>query len=186
MDFDKIVEATRMLISALGDDCSREGLQETPQRVAGIWKEFLQSEHASDEKLFEKTFSVERCSDFVLVKGIEFSSFCEHHLLPFFGKVAVAYIPSNGKVVGLSKIIRVVDKYSKRLQLQERLTQQIADAVTKNVSNNGVLVVVRAQHMCMTTRGVLQPHSETVTQATSGDFVTNKFLSLEALQLILQ
>ncbi|MDR1401403.1 MAG: GTP cyclohydrolase I FolE [Puniceicoccales bacterium] len=184
MDFDKIVAGVKMLIDGIGDEHSREGLADTPTRVATILKNFTEAGEIPDEELLRQTFSAENYDNFVIVRNIQFSSFCEHHLLPFFGKISLAYLPEGGTVIGLSKLARIVDKYSKRLQLQERLTQQILDAISKNIPNDGVLVIVSAQHMCMTTRGVMQPGSETITRAMSGNFSLNKTLVLEAQQLI--
>ncbi|MDR2737327.1 MAG: GTP cyclohydrolase I FolE [Puniceicoccales bacterium] len=184
MDFDKIVASVEMLIDGIGDDTARKDLADTPKRVAAVWRNFLELREIADGELLKQSFFAENYGDFVLVKDIQFSSFCDHHLLPFFGKIAVAYIPKDGKVVGISKLVRVVDKYSKGLQLQERLTQQILDAISKNFTNDGVLVIVSARHMCMAARGVMQPGSETITRATSGKFTSNRSLVVEAQQLI--
>ncbi|MDR0742589.1 MAG: GTP cyclohydrolase I FolE [Puniceicoccales bacterium] len=184
MNLEKIVAGIRLLIEGIGDDVSREELRDTPQRVATMWQNFFETKENSDEELLKQTFVAENYGGFIVVKNIHFSSFCEHHLLPFFGNVSVAYIPRNGTVVGLSKLVRIVDKYSKRLQLQERLTQQILEAIRKNTANDGVLVIVSGQHMCMTVRGVMQPGSKTITRAVSGKFSSEKLLAMEAQQLI--
>jgi GTP cyclohydrolase I len=185
MNFDMVVSAVKTLIDGLGENVARDGLTNTPQRVATICESFSAAKKISDEELLSRTFAAENYDDFVIVKNIGFSSFCEHHLLPFFGKVSVAYIPKNGIVVGLSKLVRVVDKYSKRLQLQERLTRQIMNAIAENVANDGVFVMVSAQHMCMTTRGVVQPGSETITRARCGKFSSDTAIVRDAQQLIL-
>ncbi|MDR1413670.1 MAG: GTP cyclohydrolase I FolE [Puniceicoccales bacterium] len=184
MDFDKIVAGVKMLIDGIGDTHLREGLADTPIRVATILKNFIEAKEISDGELLRQTFSAENYDNFVIVRNIQFSSFCEHHLLPFFGKASLAYIPKFETVVGLSKLARIVDKYSKRLQLQERLTQQILDAIAENVPSEGVLVIVSAQHMCMTTRGALKPGSETITRSMSGKFALDSGLRTEAQQLI--
>lgn len=184
MDFDKVLSGVKMMIEGLGDSNEREGLRDTPRRVAETLKTFFKTPEYSDEELLYQKFHVDHYNDMVIVKGITFSSFCEHHLLPFFGKVAIAYIPSNDTVVGISKLARIVDKYSKCLQIQERMTQQIHNATAANVAQNGVLVIVSAQHMCMTARGILQPSSSTVTRALSGVFEADKAWVSEAQQLI--
>ncbi|MDR1173766.1 MAG: GTP cyclohydrolase I FolE [Puniceicoccales bacterium] len=186
MNFEKIVTGIGLLIEGIGDDVSREGLRDTPQRVATMWQNFFETKENSDEELLKQTFVAENYGGFVIVKNIHFSSFCEHHLLPFFGSVSVAYIPQNGTVVGLSKLVRIIDKYAKRLQLQERLTQQILEAIGENTANDGVLVIISGQHMCMTTRGVMQPGSKTITRAVSGKFSSEKLLAMEAQQLIFE
>ncbi|MDR2778961.1 MAG: GTP cyclohydrolase I FolE [Puniceicoccales bacterium] len=186
MDFTKIVASIRLLIDGIGDDISREGLQDTPQRVARMWQNFFLTKDTSDEELLRQTFVAENYDDFVIVKNIRFSSFCEHHLLPFFGSVSIAYISKNSTVVGLSKLVRIVDKYAKCLQLQERLTQQILETISENIPNDGVLVIISAHHMCMTARGVMQPGSKTITRAISGKFLSDKSLALEAQQLIFE
>ncbi|MDR2629141.1 MAG: GTP cyclohydrolase I FolE [Puniceicoccales bacterium] len=185
MNFEKIVAAVGLLIEGIGDDVSREGLRDTPQRVATMWQNFFQTGGDSDKELLKQTFVAENYGGFVIVRSIQFSSFCEHHLLPFFGSVSIAYIPKNDTVVGLSKLVRIVDKYAKCLQLQERLTQQILEAIRKNIANDGVLVIISGQHMCMAARGVMQPGSKTVTRAVSGKFSSEKLLAMEAQQLIL-
>lgn len=184
MDFDKVLSGVKMMIEGLGDCNDREGLRDTPRRVAETLKSFFKTPEYSDDELLHKKFHIEKYNDIVIVKGISFSSFCEHHLLPFFGTVAIAYLPSNDEVVGISKLARIVDKYSKCLQIQERMTQQIHDAISENIAQNGVLVIVSAQHMCMTSRGILQPSSSTVTRALSGMFQQDKTWVTEAQQLI--
>jgi GTP cyclohydrolase I len=184
MKFEEVVSAVEMLLRGLDEDVSREGLVETPARVAKIWRDFSTAQEISDGDLLSHKFSVENYGDFVILKNIQFSSFCEHHLLPFFGKISVAYIPRDGTVVGISKLVRIVDKYSKRLQLQERLCQQILDAIRENIANDGVLVIVSARHMCMASRGVIQPGSETITRAMSGNFSSFANLVQGAQQLI--
>ena len=168
MDREKAIKAVEDLLKALGEDIERDGLKETPRRVADAFAEFVSGEGKSAKEHLEKTFE---CSDggMVVEKDIQFSSTCEHHLMPFFGKIAIAYIP-DGKVVGLSKLARTVEVYSKRLQLQERLTGEIADAIMKYLKPKGVMVVCEGVHTCMTCRGIKKADSKTVTYSVKGDF----------------
>ena len=168
MDRKKAIKAIEDLLDALGEDRNREGLKETPRRVADAFAEFVSGENKTAEEHLAKTFS---CTggEMVIEKDIEFSSTCEHHLMPFFGKIAIAYIP-DGKVVGLSKLARTVEVFSKRLQLQERLTEQIADAVMKYLSPKGVMVVCEAVHTCMTCRGIKKADSKTLSYSVKGQF----------------
>lgn len=180
MDREKAMNAVKLLLEALGEDVSREGLRETPRRVADAFAEFISGEGATAEKELSKTFASES-GDMVVEKDIAFSSTCEHHLMPFFGRVAIAYIPDK-KVVGLSKLARSVEVYSKRLQLQERMTEQIADAIMRYLAPKGVLVWCEAEHTCMTCRGVKKAGSKTVTLKVAGDFPADK--KAEALCMI--
>lgn len=168
MDRARAMKAVEELLSALGEDLNREGLKETPRRVADAFAEFVCGNGQDVAEILSKTFTVDG-GDIVVEKDIEFSSTCEHHLMPFFGRVAVAYIPDK-KVVGLSKLARCVDVYAKRLQLQERMTSQIAQAVMDNLAPKGVLVWCEAEHTCMTCRGVKKAGSKTVTYKVLGDF----------------
>jgi GTP cyclohydrolase IA len=175
-------ELYRELLLRIGEDPTRDGLVDTPERMEKAMA-FLTRGYAMDINtvLHEALFDVDY-DEMVIVKDIEFFSMCEHHLLPFFGKAHVAYVP-NGKVIGLSKIPRVVDVFARRLQVQERLTTQIADAISAAINPQGVAVIVEAQHLCMMMRGVEKQHSATVTSAMLGVFKTqlqtrNEFLSL--------
>lgn len=172
MDREKVIKAIENLLDALGEDRTREGLKETPRRVADAYAELLAGEGQTAEEHLARTFKSE-CGDMVVEKDISFSSTCEHHLMPFFGKIAIAYIP-DGKVVGLSKLARTVEVFAKRLQLQERLTHQIAQEIMLCLAPKGVFVVCEAEHTCMTCRGVKKAGSKTVTYATMGDFPQNK------------
>lgn len=163
----KIQNAVRDILQAIGEDPERDGLKETPGRVARMLEELTSGYHDDAKVHLSKTF-VESGSDIVIEKGIHFSSTCEHHLMPFFGKVHIAYIP-DGKVVGLSKLARVVEVYARRLQLQERMNAEIADAIFDVLSPKGVFVVVEGEHTCMTARGVKKFGSKTITSATRGD-----------------
>lgn len=166
-DFEGVEKATRALLEAVGEDITREGIQETPARMAKAWKEILSGMHEDPRIHLHKTFET-GTDELVLVRDIEFHSVCEHHLLPFYGRAHVGYIPSRGRVTGLSKLARVVEGYSKRPQVQERLTAQIADAINEVLEPRGVIVVVEAEHMCMTMRGIRKPGAFTVTSALRG------------------
>lgn len=183
MDKDKIMAAVRQILEAVGEDPEREGLRDTPQRVARMLEEIFAGINQDPTKHLEISFA-ENHEEMVLVKDIPLYSFCEHHLLPFFGKAHVAYIPRKGRVTGLSKLARVVDIYARRPQLQERLTTQIAESIMKTLDPLGVIVVVEAEHMCMTVRGVNKPGSKTITSAVRGIFRTNDITRSEALALI--
>lgn len=165
---DKIEEAVKLLLEGIGEDVNREGLLETPARIARMYEEVFSGMEESSEEFLSKRFHVEN-NDMVMEKDIVFYSMCEHHLLPFYGKAHVAYIP-NGEVVGLSKLARTVETYAKRPQLQERMTNQIADAIMEHLGAKGVMVVLEAEHMCMTMRGIKKPGSKTVTCVKRGAF----------------
>lgn len=181
MDRERVEKAVAELLSALGQDLEREGLKDTPARVARMYEELLSGENESAATHLEKTFS--ESGELVIEKDIDFSSTCEHHLMPFFGKVHIAYIP-DGKVVGLSKLARVVDAYAKRLQLQERMNAEIADAIFEHLEPKGVVVVVEGEHTCMTARGVKKVGSKTISYAVRGDVGTRlpEILSLMGLK----
>jgi GTP cyclohydrolase I len=178
-----IREGVRMILKGLGEDIEREGLQDTPYRVSEMFKEIFGGIH-QDPSVYLKTFTEPGHEEMVMVKDIPLYSMCEHHMLPFAGYAHVAYIPKKGKIVGLSKIARVVDAFSKRLQLQERLTTQIADTLYENLQPYGVMVVIEAEHMCMTMRGIKKPKSLTVTSALRGIFRNDIKAREEALSLI--
>ncbi len=179
---DKIREAVRLLLEGIGEDIHREGLAETPDRIARMYTELFSGPEEDTSALLSKVFTVES-SEMVLEKDIVFYSMCEHHMLPFFGRAHVAYIP-DGKVVGLSKLARTVEVYAKRLQIQERMTGQIADAVMKYLVPKGVMVVLEAEHMCMTMRGVKKPGSKTVSIAARGVFEGNTELQNRFFQML--
>ena len=166
----------------IGEDSSREGLLETPERVIRACDELFSGYKTNPEELF-KTFQDGCCQEMVILKDVEYFSFCEHHLLPFFGKVSVGYIP-NGKVVGVSKIARVVDMFAKRLQIQERMTSQIADTIIEHINPAGVMVVCEGTHFCMVTRGVRKQKSKMVTSAIRGVFKENGMARDEFLTLL--
>ena len=168
MDREKIKEGVRLMLEGIGEDWSREGLAQTPDRIARMYGEICGGMDEDAAEILAKTFTTES-TEMVLEKDIVFYSMCEHHMLPFFGKVHIAYIP-DGKIVGLSKLARCVEVYAKRLQLQERMTGQIAEAVMEYLSPKGVMVLTEAEHMCMTMRGIKKPGSRTVTYAVKGVF----------------
>lgn len=179
MDREKAIKAVADFLTAVGEDVTREGLKDTPARVADMYAELLAGNGDDAAKHLSKTFAVQS-GNIVIEKDITFSSMCEHHLMPFFGKMAIAYIP-QGKVAGLSKLARTVEVYARRLQLQEQLTSQVAQAVYKNLSARGVLVICEAEHTCMTCRGVKKFGSKTVTYSIAGDFPLEKIAEVAAL-----
>ncbi|KUO67029.1 MAG: GTP cyclohydrolase I [Gracilibacter sp. BRH_c7a] len=183
IDLHKIERAVEMILEAIGEDPSREGLIDTPKRVAKFYKEAFAGLQEDPSKNLTVQFS-ENHEEMVMVKDIPIYSLCEHHLLPFVGKAHIAYIPRNGKVTGLSKLARVVEGYARRPQLQERLTSQIADTIKDTLNARGVLVVIEAEHMCMTIRGIKTPGSHTLTSAVRGIFQTNPATRAEAFSLI--
>lgn len=185
MDMAKIQKAVHMILEAVGEDPNREGLQETPERVARMYGEFFSGLHEDPLQHLNKIFSEEH-EEMVLVRDIPMYSMCEHHLIPFFGRTHVAYIPRNGNVTGLSKLARLVEGFARRPQLQERLTSQIANGIMTKLNPYGVVVVVEAEHMCMTMRGVRKPGAETVTSAVRGIFEKNQASRAEAFSLILR
>ncbi|MDR2672489.1 MAG: GTP cyclohydrolase I FolE [Coriobacteriales bacterium] len=184
IDEARIEAAVREFLLAVGEDISREGLQATPSRVARMALELLAGMDTDPREALKAQFTEAGHEEMVVVRDISFSSMCEHHLLPFVGKAHIAYIPGQGRIVGLSKLARVVEGYSRRLQLQERLTKQIADALTEQLKPRGVLVVLEAEHMCMSVRGVKRPEARTVTSALRGIFKTDLRTREEALSLI--
>ena len=182
-DRQKIEVAVGMILEAIGENPEREGLNETPARVARMYEEIFSGLLEDPELHLEKTFSANH-EEMIIVKDIPLYSVCEHHLLPFYGNAHVAYIPRKGNVTGLSKLARLVEGYARRPQLQERLTSQIADSMVKKLNVLGALVVIEAEHMCMTFRGVKKPGSKTVTSAVRGIFQSNEATRAEAFSLI--
>src|SRR3982074_923991 len=173
----------RKLLADLGEDPSREGLVDTPKRVEKAYKFLTSGYHADIDRVLNNALFVVVYGEMVIVKDIDFSSLCEHHLLPFFGKCHVAYIPTT-KVIGLSKIPRLVDVFARRLQVQERLTKQIADTIQEKIAPLGVAVVIEATHLCMSMRGVEKQNSFAVTSAMQGAFRNNARTRMEFLELI--
>ena len=174
MDQEKVKEAVRLLLEGIGEDVGREGLIDTPDRIARMCEEIYGGYEEDAKHHLRKTFHAQN-SEMVVEKDITFYSMCEHHLLPFYGKAHIAYLP-DGKVVGLSKLARTVEVFARRLQLQEQLTGQIADALMEEIAPKGAAVIIEAEHMCMTMRGIKKPGSKTVTIAKRGAFQTDPLL----------
>jgi GTP cyclohydrolase I len=183
MDKKKIEKAAQMILEAIGEDPNRKDIRETPKRVAEMYEEIFSGMKVDPEKQLEVLFDKEH-HEIVLLKGIPLYSICEHHLIPFIGKAHVAYIPKGNRVTGLSKLARVVDILAKRPQVQERLTTEVADILMKKLKPLGVLVVVEAEHLCMSMRGIKKPGILTVTSAVRGIFKENHKTRAEALSLI--
>ena len=180
---EKAQEAIYQLLEAIGENTQREGLLETPKRVAKMYAEMFAGLGENPKDQFTAVFS-ENHEEVVLVKDIPFYSMCEHHLVPFYGVAHVAYLPSQGKVTGLSKLARAVEVASKRPQLQERLTEQVATALEEALNPKGVFVMIEAEHMCMTMRGIKKPGSKTVTTVARGIFQEDRDQRQELLSLI--
>jgi GTP cyclohydrolase I len=183
MDREKIIRGMRLLLEGIGEDPEREGLKNTPERVARMYEEIFCG-LTYDPKDDLNVFFNENHDEMVLVKDIPMYSTCEHHFLPFYGVAHVAYIPRQGKITGLSKLARVVEGFAKRPQLQERMTSQVADTIMEALDPLGVIVVVEAEHMCMTMRGIKKAGSKTLTSAVRGVFKTNEATRAEAFSLI--
>jgi GTP cyclohydrolase I len=172
------------ILSAIGEDVGRDGLLNTPRRVASMYEELFSGLHDDPARHLEVTFAAEH-DEMVMVRDIPFASLCEHHLVPFLGKAHVAYIPAeDGRITGLSKLARLVDGYARRLQVQERMTTEIADAIDKVLAPRGVLVVIEAEHLCMSMRGVKKPGTVTVTSSVRGLFRSDVATRAEAMQFI--
>lgn len=184
MDLGKVERLIRELLIEMGEDPEREGLLATPQRAARAW-EFLTSGYETDiNEVVNGAIFSEEINNMVILRGIELYSMCEHHLLPFYGRCHIGYIPKNGKVLGLSKLARLVDTYSRRLQLQERLTDQIANCIMETVEPEGVGVIIEAQHLCMMMRGVEKQNSMMTTSSVLGSFRRDSTTRSEFLTLI--
>lgn len=184
VDQDRVAAAVRELLDAIGEDLSREGLHETPDRVARMWAEIAAGLHEDPRQHLRVTFEADH-DEMVMVRDIPLYSVCEHHLVPFMGKAHVAYIPNDdGRVIGLSKVARLVDGYARRPQVQERLTSQVADALAETLEPKGVMVVIEAEHLCMSMRGVRKAGSSTVTSAVRGLFRNNVATRQEAMRFI--
>ena len=183
LDQKRAEAAVREFLFAIGEDPDREGLLETPSRVARACAEIFAGLQEDPSVHLLKQFHEEEHEEMVIIRDIPFTSMCEHHLLPFNGRAHVAYIPRKGRITGLSKIARCVEGYARRPQVQERMTSQIADAIMKSLEPLGTLVVVEAEHMCMTARGIKKPGSLTVTSAVRGSFKEDEKTRAEALSL---
>lgn len=182
-DLTKIEQAVTMILEAIGEDPEREGLLDTPKRVAKMYKEVFEGLDKDPREYFETVFH-ENHDEVVLVKDIPFYSMCEHHLVPFFGVAHVAYIPRDGVVAGLSKLARAVETTARRPQLQERITSTVADALMEMLNPIGVYVIIEAEHMCMTMRGIKKPGSKTITTVARGVYEHDDVKRAEILSLI--
>ncbi|MGH8988756.1 MAG: GTP cyclohydrolase I FolE [Acidimicrobiales bacterium] len=184
VDRERVQAAVRELLAGIGEDPDRDGLLETPRRVAAMFEELSSGMDEDPAHHLTVTFAVEH-DEMVMVRDIPFASFCEHHLVPFIGRAHVAYIPGDdGRITGLSKLARLVDGYARRLQVQERMTTQIAEAIEKSLAPRGVLVVVEAEHLCMSMRGVKKPGTLTVTSSVRGLFRRQAATRAEAMQFL--
>lgn len=182
VDKDKIKEGVKLILEGIGEDGSREGLLETPDRIARMYEEIFAGMDDSAVQHLSKTFHASN-NEMIVEKDITLYSMCEHHMLPFYGKAHIAYIP-NDKVVGISKLARTVEVFARRLQIQEQLTAQIADALMENLAPKGVMVMIEAEHMCMTMRGIKKPGSRTVTYVCRGAFEENEKLQNTFFSLV--
>jgi len=184
MDHEKIEQGVRLILEGIGEDPMREGLADTPRRVAEMYSEIFAGLEADPGEHFCVTFN-EGHQEMVLVRDIPLYSVCEHHLVPFMGMAHVAYVPGkHGRICGLSKLARVVDVFAKRPQVQERMTSQIADTIVDHLDPAGVIVIIEAEHLCMSMRGVKKPGAQTVTSAVRGIFESNAATRAEAMSLI--
>jgi GTP cyclohydrolase I len=184
MDREKIEQGVRLILEGVGEDPTREGLLDTPRRVAKMYEEVFSGLGQDPTEFFERSFG-ENHTEMVLVKDIPFYSICEHHLVPFFGMAHVGYIPGReGRICGISKLARLVDLFARRPQVQERLTSQVADTLVRQLAPQGVIVVMEAEHLCMSMRGVKKPGTKTTTSAVRGAFKNSKKTREEALSLI--
>ena len=184
VDQSRVEKAVRELLEAIGEDPDRDGLLATPRRVASMYAELFTGLYEDPQGHLTSTFAAEH-DEMVMVKDIPFASLCEHHLVPFMGRSHVAYIPNEeGRITGLSKLARLVEGFARRLQVQERLTTQIADAIETSLAPRGVLVVVEAEHLCMSMRGIKKPGVLTITSAVRGLFRSDVATRAEAMQLI--
>jgi GTP cyclohydrolase IA len=184
MDLDRIAKAVREILEAIGEDPDREGLIETPERVARMYAEVCSGLHEQADTHLQVTFEAGH-DEMVMVRDIPMQSLCEHHMVPFIGRAHVAYIPGDdGRITGLSKLARLVDAYARRLQVQEKLTVQIADEIDNTLQPKGVMVVIEAEHLCMTMRGVRKPGATTVTSAVRGLFRTSVATREEAMRYV--
>jgi GTP cyclohydrolase I len=185
MDLDRIAKAVREILEAMGEDPDRDGLQHTPERVARLYAEVCSGLHEQADTHLAVTFEAGH-DEMIMVRDIAVQSLCEHHLIPFVGKAHVSYIPGeDGRITGLSKLARLVDAYAKRPQVQERLTTQVADEIDRTLAPRGVMVVIEAEHLCMTMRGVRKPGSTTVTSAVRGLFRSSVATREEAMRFII-
>ena len=184
IDKERLSKAIRELLISVGENPDREGLKGTPRRVADYYEEALSGNKLKEEDVLSIYYQEEQYDEIVLLKNIPFYSICEHHLVPFYGKIHIAYIPHKKRLLGISKLARLVEMYSKRLQLQERIVKHIADAIMKHVKPIGVIVIAEAEHLCLSMRGVKKPGTIVVTSAVRGTFLKDARTRSEALSLI--
>ena len=177
-----IAKGVRLILEGMGEDLQREGLLETPTRIARFYEEFFGI--SADVKDLRKTFGVERYDGYVLLRDIPFYSLCEHHLLPFYGHASMAYEVQGKRVLGISKCVRILELYAHRLQLQERLTEEVADALLKATDSSGVMVLLEAEHLCLQMRGVRSGHASYVTRALRGSFTADSGLLSDVLHML--
>ena len=182
IDIEKIERSFENILEALGEDREREGLKETPKRVAQSYGELFSGLLQDPKDVLQRTFTVDR-NDLIVEKNIDFHSMCEHHFLPFYGQIDVAYIP-NGKIVGFGDIVKVIEAYAKRPQLQERMTDEIAETIYKALDCKGVYILIEAEHTCMTMRGVKKPGAKIITTGTKGIFAEDTMKRMEVLTLL--
>ena len=183
MNNKKIEKGVRLILEGIGEDPERAGLKDTPQRIAKLYEEIFAGLETPTEELL-KPIEGESHDELVLLKDIPFYSVCEHHLLPFIGKAHVAYIPSGGKIVGLSELAKAVEMFAKRPQVQERLTTQLADMIMDKLKPKGAMVIIDAEHLCLSMRGIKKPNARTITSAVRGIFRTKESTRMELLELI--
>ena len=183
MDKKKIRKGVKLILEGIGEDPDRPGIKNTPKRIANLYEDIFSGLNTPTEEIL-KPIEGETHDEMVLLKDIPFYSICEHHLLPFIGKAHVAYVPSKGKIVGLSKLARAAEIFAKRPQVQERLTAQLADMIMDKLKPKGAMVIVDAEHLCMSMRGVKKPGTKTVTSAVRGIFRTKESTRMELLELI--
>lgn len=183
MDKKKIQKGVKLILEGIGEDPDRAGIKNTPKRIADLYEDIFSGLSTPTEEIL-KPIEGESHEEMVLLKDIPFYSVCEHHLLPFIGKAHVAYVPSKGKIVGLSKLARAVEIFAKRPQVQERLTAQLADLIMDKLKPKGAMVIVNAEHLCMSMRGVKKPGTRTITSAVRGIFRTKETTRIELLELI--
>lgn len=183
-DETKAKKAIKLLLESFVEDLNREGINRTPERVTEFYKEALSGNNINPSDLVSVSYSSEEHEEIVFIKDISFYSLCEHHLLPFFGKVHIAYIPKKDKLIGISKLVRLMEIFATRLQLQERFTKQIADSIMDLLKPHGVMVIIEAEHLCMTMRGVKKIGSLVITQSMRGKFLKDKTIRKEAMSLL--
>lgn len=183
MDKKKIIKGVKLILEGIGEDTQRPGIKDTPERLAVLYEEIFSGLKTPAEDIL-KPIKGESHDEMVLLKDIPFHSVCEHHLLPFIGKAHIAYIPSGGRIVGLSELAKALEMFAKRPQVQERLTTQLADLIMKKLKPRGAMVIVDAEHLCLSMRGIKKPGARTVTSAVRGIFRTKESTRMELLELI--